>query len=201
MGEYTFENLIINPETPGLEDLIGKEVYFGDTPMECLHNANIDNRASLGILTEIREKFNFPFRIDRTINFDHLDNGDFVYKDWNFLCFIPKKEDPKPEFVPFKSADEFIDQYDNANYSINSGTLENKLLSYGGVWLKSKKDNSLCMVAGVLNNGLVICDKERTTSEPIEYNVKMSWAEILADFLFLDGTPCGMNSLRRSDDE
>ena len=201
MGEYTYDNVIIDPHKEGVRSLIGKEVYFGDTPMECLHNANIDNRASLGILTEIREKFNFPFRIDRTINLNHLDNGDFVYEDWNFLCFIPKKEDPKPEFVPFKSADEFIDEYDNANYSINSETLENKLLSYGGVWLKSKKDYSLCMVARVSNDGLVICDKERTTSEPIEYNVKMSWAEILADFLFLDGTPCGMNSLRRSDDE
>ena len=67
--------------------------------------------------------------------------------------------------------------------------------------MKSKKDNSLCMVAGVSDNGLVICDKERTTGEPVEYNVKMSWEEILANFVFADGTPCGMNSTRRSEDE
>ena len=57
------------------------------------------------------------------------------------------------------------------------------------------------MVAGVSDNGLVICDKERTTGEPVEYNVKMSWDEILANFVFADGTPCGMNSTRRSEDE
>ena len=189
MAEYVFEDLIINPKKPGLESLIGKEVYCNDVPLACLDHANEHRRA--GILREIREEStDYPFRVETP-------EGDIL----GFVCIIPKKNEPKPEFVPFKSADEFIDEYDNANYSISSGTLENKLLNYGGVWLKSKKDNSLCMVAGVSNSGLVVCDKERTTSEPIEYNVKMSWAEILADFLFLDGTPCGMNSLRRSDDE
>ena len=52
------------------------------------------------------------------------------------------------------------------------------------------------MAAGVQDDGLVICDKDT-----LEYNVKMSWDEILADFVFLDGTPCGMNSLRRTEDE
>ena len=188
MDEYTFENLIINPETPGLEDLIGKEVYFSDIPVYCIDRAN--KNYNVGILREVRENYAAPFLVETS-------NGCML----NYACIIPKKEEPKPEFVPFKSADEFIDEYDNANYSINSGTLENKLLNYGGVWLKSKKDNSLCMVAGVSNSGLVICDKERTTSEPIEYNIKMSWVEILANFVFANGTPCGMNSLRRSVDE
>ena len=71
----------------------------------------------------------------------------------------------------------------------------------GGIWLKSKKDDSLCMVAGIRDDGLVIYDKKMTISDTIEYNVKMSWDEILADFVFLDGTPCGMNSLRRTEDE
>ena len=189
MAEYVFEDLIINPKKPGLESLIGKEVYCNDVPLACLDHANEHRRA--GILREIREEStDYPFRVETP-------EGDIL----GFVCIIPKKNEPKPEFVPFKSADEFIDEYDNANYSINSGTLENKLLNYGGVWLKSKKDYSLCMVTGVSNNGLVICDKERTTSEPIEYSVRMSWAEILANFVFANGTPCGMNSLRRSEDE
>ena len=189
MAEYVFEDLIINPKKPGLESLIGKEVYCNDVPLACLDHANEHRRA--GILREIREEStDYPFRVETP-------EGDIL----GFVCIIPKKNEPKPEFVPFKSADEFIDEYDNANYSINSGTLENKLLNYGGVWLKSKKDYSLCMVTGVSNNGLVICDKERTTSEPIEYRVRMSWAEILANFVFANGTPCGMNSLRRSEDE
>ena len=189
MGEYTYDNVIIDPHKEGVRSLIGKEVYFEAKPFLCLKAANEKLASNLGILVEVYKDSINPFCVKGK-------SGSYKYP-----CIIEKKEEPKPEFVPFKSADEFIDEYDNANYSINSGTLENKLLNYGGVWLKSKKDNSLCMVAGVSNSGLVICDKERTTSEPIEYNVKMSWVEILANFVFADGTPCGMNSLRRSEDE
>lgn len=189
MGEYTYDNVIIDPHKEGVRSLIGKEVYFEAKPFLCLKAANEKLASNLGILVEVYKDSINPFCVKGK-------SGSYKYP-----CIIEKKEEPKPEFVPFKSADEFIDEYDNANYSISSGTLENKLLNYGGVWLKSKKDNSLCMVAGVSNSGLVICDKERTTSEPIEYNVKMSWVEILANFVFADGTPCGMNSLRRSEDE
>ena len=189
MGEYTYDNVIIDPHKEGVRSLIGKEVYFEAKPFLCLKAANEKLASNLGILVEVYKDSINPFCVKGK-------RGSYKYP-----CIIEKKEEPKPEFVPFKSADEFIDEYDNANYSISSGTLENKLLNYGGVWLKSKKDNSLCMVAGVSNSGLVICDKERTSSEPIEYNVRMSWAEILANFVFADGTPCGMNSLRRSEDE
>ena len=189
MGEYTYDNVIIDPHKEGVRSLIGKEVYFEAKPFLCLKAANEKLASNLGILVEVYKDSINPFCVKGK-------SGSYKYP-----CIIEKKEEPKPEFVPFKSADEFMDEYDNVNYSINSGTLENKLLNYGGVWLKSKKDNSLCMVAGVSNNGLVICDKERTTSEPIEYNVKMPWVEILANFVFANGTPCGMNSLRRSDDE
>ena len=189
MGEYTYDNVVIDPHKEGVRSLIGKEVYFEAKPFLCLKAANEKLASNLGILVEVYKDSINPFCVKGK-------SGSYKYP-----CIIEKKEEPKPEFVPFKSADEFMDEYDNANYSINSGTLENKLLNYGGVWLKSKKDNSLCMVAGVSNSGLVICDKERTTSEPIEYNVKMSWVEILANFVFANGTPCGMNSLRRSEDE
>ena len=189
MGEYTYDNVIIDPHKEGVRSLIGKEVYFEAKPFLCLKAANEKLASNLGILVEVYKDSINPFCVKGK-------SGSYKYP-----CIIEKKEEPKPEFVPFKSADEFMDEYDNVNYSINSGTLENKLLNYGGVWLKSKKDNSLCMVAGVSNSGLVICDKERTTSEPIEYNVRMSWVEILANFVFANGTPCGMNSLRRSEDE
>ena len=59
MDEYTFKDLIINPETPGLENLIGKEVYFCTVPLNCLRKANIDYE--IGILREIRRDILFPF--------------------------------------------------------------------------------------------------------------------------------------------
>lgn len=189
MSEYTYDNIIIDPHKEGIGSLIGKEVYFEAKPFLCLKAANEKLTSNSGILVEVYKDSINPFCVKGK-------SGSYKYP-----CIIEKKEEPKPEFIPFESADEFLDEYDNANYSVSSGTLGNKLLNYGGVWLKSKKDNSLCMVAGICDDGLVICDKKMTISDSIEYNVKMSWAEILADFLFLDGTPCGMNSLRRSDDE
>ena len=189
MSEYAYDNIIIDPHKEGIGSLIGKEVYFEAKPFLCLKAANEKLASNLGILVEVYKDSINPFCVKGK-------SGSYKYP-----CIIEKKEEPKPEFVPFKSADEFIDEYDSANYSISSGTLENKLLNCGGVWLKSKKDCSLCMVAGVSNNGLVISDKEVPLSNPIKYNVKMSWEEILANFVFADGTPCGMNSTRRSEDE
>lgn len=189
MSEYTYDNIIIDPHKEGIGSLIGKEVYFEAKPFLCLKAANEKLASSSGILVEVYKDSINPFCVKGK-------SGSYKYP-----CIIEKKEEPKPEFIPFESADEFLDEYDNANYSVSSGTLGNKLLNYGGVWLKSKKDNSLCMVAGICDDGLVICDKKMTISDSIEYNVKMSWAEILADFVFLDGTPCGMNNLRRTEDE
>ena len=84
MSEYTFENLIINPETPGLEDLIGKEVYFCTIPLDCLKHANKDYE--IGILREIRKDLICPFFIE-------LPNGMIV----NYACIVPKKRETKSE--------------------------------------------------------------------------------------------------------
>ena len=184
MSEYTYDNIIIDPHKEGIESLIGKEVYFYDNPYLCLKAANEKSASNSGILIAVYKDNINPFCVKRKSD------------SYQYPCIIEKKEELEPEFVPFKSVDEFLDEFDEANYSITHGTLENRVLEYGGIWLKSKKDDSLCMAAGVQDDGLVICDKDT-----LEYNVKMSWDEILADFVFLDGTPCGMNSLRRTEDE
>lgn len=168
MDKYTCKNLIIDPETQGLEDIIGKEVYANDAPLYCLKCAN--ENLQVGILREIRKNDFFPFRVEdpdgRILGFD---------------CIIVKKEEPKPEYVPFKSRDEFIDAYDCANYSIKNGTVENKLLNYGGIWLRSKITGSYRMVTEIWNNGVVLADGQNITF----------WDELLEAYVFLDGSPCG----------
>ena len=62
MDKYTRENLIIDPETQGLEDVIGKEVYANDVPLYCLKCAN--ENLQVGILREIRRNDFFPFRVE-----------------------------------------------------------------------------------------------------------------------------------------
>lgn len=167
MDEYTFENLIINPETPGLEDLIGKEVYSSDVPIYCIDRAN--KNYNVGILREVRENYAAPFFVETP-------GGCML----NYACIIIKKEEPK-EYTPFKSADEFTDAYDCANYSVKNGTVENKLLSYGGMWLKGMVSGSYYMVAGICNNGVTLANDPYITS----------WGELLEDYVFLDDSSCG----------
>ena len=62
MSEYVFEDLIMNPETPNLESLIGKEVYYSNTPLYCLNNAKYNCKT--GILKEIQKDSNLPFWVD-----------------------------------------------------------------------------------------------------------------------------------------
>ena len=84
MNNYVFEDLIVNPETPGLEDLIGKEVYFFTIPLDCLKRANKDDE--IGILREIRKDLICPFFIE-------VPNGMII----NYACIVPKKEGSKSE--------------------------------------------------------------------------------------------------------
>lgn len=183
MDKYTCKNLVIDPETQGLEDVIGKEVYANDVPLYCLKCANENLQVS--ILKEIRKNDFFPFRVEdpdgRILGFD---------------CIIVKKEEPKPEFIPFKSADEFIDAYDSVNYSVSTGTMENKLLDYGGIWLKGKDSRAYYMVTEIWGCGLVIDDINMKTTkieEDLYFTVNgvTHWDELLGHYTFLDGTPCG----------
>ena len=183
MSEYVFEDLIMNPETPNLESLIGKEVYYSNTPLYCLNHAKCNCKT--GILKEIQKDSNLPFWVDNR-------DGAIV----NYACILPKKEEPKPEFIPFTSADEFIDVYDSKNFSVQSGTIENKLLYYGGIWLKDKETDAWFMVTEIWDEGVVVGDgKLRTVSngdnEYFTMNDVTDWRELLRDYTFLDATPCG----------
>ena len=84
MNNYVFEDLIINPETPGLEGPIGKEVYFCTVPLDCLRHANKDYE--IGILREVRKDLICPFFIE-------LPNGMIV----NYACIVPKKGESESE--------------------------------------------------------------------------------------------------------
>ncbi len=87
MAEYTYKDVIIDPEDPRVE--IGAEYYFGDTPAEVLKFANDNGRGAI------------------LANADDEDNqGPFWFKDIGFTlskgrpCIIRKKE-PEKKYVPF----------------------------------------------------------------------------------------------------
>ena len=167
MAEYTFKNIIINPTKEGIESLIGKEVYFHNNPSLCLDYANKKTTDHLGVLVKILKNSPIPFTIKQ---------GDTVNE---YSCIIEKKEEPKPEFIPFKNISEFL----NAYRSVASWLGEQDLyLNNRGIWLKDKDiDGVFYIVTEIWKDGVVLGSDQSTTK----------WDDLLFGYTFLDGTPCG----------
>ena len=53
MAEYTYKDIIIDPDSEEAKNAIGKEVYFADTPASCLNAAKNNNKAYLGYLKKL----------------------------------------------------------------------------------------------------------------------------------------------------
>ena len=183
MDEYTFENLIINPETPSLESLVGKEVYCNDVPLACLDHAN-EHRGA-GILREVRyESTDYPFRVE-------IPEGGIL----GFVCIIPKKRESEPEYVPFESKEEFVEKYVQIKEGVAFGPFEDSLLQCG-MWLKGKESGAYYMVTEIWGCGVVISSSDMKTvkiGEDKYYTVNrvIHWKNLLQYFTFLDDSPCG----------
>ena len=160
MAEYTYDNILINPYKEGIESLIGKEVYFSDVPNICLENANKNDISYFGILERIRKDGNNPFMVKGILSTTY----------WS--CIIPKKEEPKPKYVPFKSNEEFLESYIYHKERFTRSSLACQLYSLGGIWLKHKGIEDFFMITEFWD------DMTR-------------WDEFLERFTFLDGSPCG----------
>ena len=180
MAEYTYEDIIMDPEDPRLEGAIGKECYFSEYPKRLLSSARNNSPEYLDCLTDIKKEGACTF-VDK--------NG----SAWTLI--IIKKEEPKPKYVPFESKWEFIESYmDNRS---NHEYLDHQISCLGGIWLKDKdREGAYFMVTEIWNEGVVVSDiKMKTTKEGNdEYyttNETTEWKELLRDYTFLDGSPCG----------
>ena len=178
MSEYTYTDLIVDPETPGVENLIGKEVYYNSVPSRCVLQAN--KGLGVGILKEIRKDDYFPFYVE-------TQNGDTV----SYICYsciIPKKEEPNPEpkYEPFKSVVEFLDGYSH----VETKNLDNahRYLYSQGMWLKEKGTDFdiFCSVIELWKDGVFVGHVDVTF---VDFT---SWKELYQGYTFLDGSPCGV---------
>ena len=161
MAEYTYEDIIMDPEDPRLEGAIGKVCYFSDYPKNVLYYAR--NNSTVDRLKSINKESACPFVDEHKAS---------------WAVAIIKKEEPK-KYVPFESKEEFIEAFhyhDNANYS----ETEDILMNYG-MWLKDKNSHEIFLVTGVFNQSIHICD----------FDSDESWGELLNEYTFLDGSPCG----------
>ena len=163
MSEYSYNDIIMDPNDPRLENAIGKECYLSDYPREALKHA-INNTIKYRLKSINKEEI-CPF----------VDDED----EDNWACIIIKKEEPKPEFMPFKNISEFL----NANRSVASWLGEQYLyLNNRGIWLKDKDiDGVFYIVTEIWKDGVVLGSDQSTTK----------WDDLLFGYTFLDGTPCG----------
>lgn len=160
MAEYTWDDLIYIPASDKAKNAIGKKCYFGDTPNECLSNANLGT--NIFVLERIEEDDEYPFISECDI----------------YGCIIVKKEDPKLEYVPFDTIEEFV----KASFEHN----KNHYLAGTGIWLKETSNNDYeddCMFT-------INCfDMDNNTLHSIYSYWNLE--EVLKLYKFLDDTPCG----------
>ena len=168
MAEYTYKDIIIDPTSEEAKNAVGKKCFVSNIPISCLEHANENDYDFLTKLNSINLNLENPFNVK------------FNGVEHNFNSIIIKKEEPN-KYVPFENADEFINAYDSANYSVKNKTVENKLLNYGGMWLKHRESDDFFMVLEIRDDGVVIRRNLFTTS----------WNDLSNDYTFLDGSPCG----------
>lgn len=90
MAEYTYADVIIDPEDPRVE--IGEKYYKSDNPKKVLGYANDNNATLLGTLENIDEYSETPFIVRAGV----------FSSSW--ACLIRKKE-PEKKYVPFDLSD------------------------------------------------------------------------------------------------
>lgn len=186
MSEYTFEDLIVDPETQGIENLIGKEVYYNNVPFSCISIANKDS--DFGILTKVYKDTHFPFLVE-------THSGDIR----NYICYsciIPKKEESKsePKYVPFKFMEEFVERYTEVRKNSELGSLNDNLFQCG-MWLREKRhgqvSNIYCMVTEIWNCGVDVGSNRIPDEGNTIINDFTTWENLYLGYTFLDGSPCG----------
>lgn len=179
MAEYTFNNVLIDPNKEGIESLIGKEVYFHDNPSVCLMKANEGSSTMSGILSEIRKDSINPFCIKCN---NHI---------YGYSCIIERKEEPKPKYVPFKNVDEFLNGYSH----VETKNLDNahRYLYSQGIWLKEKGTDSgiFCMVLEFQKDGAFVGHADVVLGCEAAYTRFTPWSKLYQEYTFLDGSPCG----------
>ena len=161
MAEYTYADIIMDPEDPRLEGAIGKECYLSDFPKLDVARSN----STVDRLKRIEKEKACPF-----VNEE---------EESNWAVIIIKKEEPKPEFMPFKNISEFLNAYRSVVRWLGEQDL---YLNNRGIWLKDKdKDGVFYVVTEIWKDGVVLGSDRHTTI----------WEDLLDGYTFLDDTPCG----------
>ena len=171
MAEYTYADIIMDPNDPRLEGAIGKECYFNDSPKMILEHANNNSPNNFFSLKEINENNEYPFT-------------DGKYEDvWTLI--IIKKEEPK-KYVPFETLDEFIESYKKSEERITYSNTRDYIASCG-MWIRCKKgfDSNSEPFLSAVSEIYEDCVAIGRYQDPMTFKGLLEYCE------FLNGTPCG----------
>lgn len=110
---YGFDDILINPKSKCVDDLFGKNVYYGNSPQDVLENAN--NSRCYAKLSDVD------------------DGGFFVDDDVSgpFQCIIPKIG---LSYREFKGMEEFLEYASDHGLAILTPCED--YLCHTGIWLK-----------------------------------------------------------------
>ena len=161
--KYTWENIIFNPKSDEVENIISKECYFGDTPAECLKHANDDT--NLGVLEGIVIGTSYPFFKQGVSS--------------GYGCIIVKKHFEVVR-VPFSSMEELASTYEETMQGYDPYTFIDNLRC-NGMWIRCKEDRGVYQIIGMLADGVIVTGFEK----------KKTWEELFNEFEFLNKEPCG----------
>ena len=171
MAEYTYKDIIIDPNSEEAKNAVGKICYFSNSPRNILSDIYCKSAVE-GILTNMDDGY---FEVDNEGYWD---------------CIILKKEEPKPKpkYVPFESIEEFLTAY------FKSVANSECIISSTGIWLKH--NDAFLLVVEIWDRGVVIGDINMQTTEIDEdeyltVHGVTKWKELLEDYTFLDGSTCG----------
>ena len=161
--KYTWENIIFNPKSDEVENIISKECYFGDTPAECLKHANDDT--NLGVLEGIVIGTSYPFFKQGVSS--------------GYGCIIVKKHF-EVDHVPFSNMEELASTYEETMQGYDPYTFIDNLRC-NGMWIRCKEDRGVYQIIGMLADGVIVTGFEK----------KKTWEELFNEFEFLNKEPCG----------
>lgn len=165
MAEYTYKDVIIDPEDPRVE--IGKEYFFGDCPSSLLWGARTGWEA---------------MALDRVCK-DAPSEDPFYNGSARFQCIIRKKE-AKKKYVPFDFDKPEVRRELMGKTIINKygldGDGEFREVMIVGFMNKSDEDRDCWS-----SNG----DTKGTIAMTVEGYFHAD--ELLKECTFLDGSPCG----------
>lgn len=176
MDEYSYDDIIVNPISDMSLKCIGKEVYYGNTPYDCLIHAKSHSKDYLSVLESIDHNVKYsPF---------NLRNGDCT----DIIILKNDVEElQEPKYVPFSTYEEFIRSYNKAiNNAMGSKNFKySEFKNRLGVWLIHKEENCTLQCIELEDEGIygvVLRDSH--------YYVT-TWKELMENYCMPDGSPCG----------